>query len=165
MVSKSVAPRVTRILPRGDWMNETGSIVEPAIPEFLGKLNTSSAHATRLDLANWIMSAQNPLTARVFVNRVWRQFFGSGLVRTLDDFGSRPLYEIAVNLEVDDLLRVILLLSFGISGGSKNHQDCCEKQCNCCAETERSHFESSFEFNSSQSMEEYSTLPDDRQGL
>src|SRR5262249_29811944 len=45
--------------------------------------------ATRLDLANWIVSRENPLTARLFVNRMWRQFFGSGISKTLDDLGSQ----------------------------------------------------------------------------
>ena len=52
--------------------------MEPAIPAFLGKLDTGGRRATRLDLANWLVSPQNPLTARVFVNRLWRQFFGTG---------------------------------------------------------------------------------------
>ena len=55
-----------------------GAIVEPAIPAFLGKLDTGGRRATRLDLANWLVSPANPLTARVFVNRMWRQFFGIG---------------------------------------------------------------------------------------
>ena len=82
-------PRETRILPRGNFLDETGPIVEPAIPAFLGKLDTGGRRATRLDLANWIVSPANPLTARVFVNRAWRQFFGTGLSKTLDDLGSQ----------------------------------------------------------------------------
>ncbi len=82
-------PRVTRILPRANWMDETGEIVQPAIPRFLGALQTGSRRATRLDLANWIVSKENPLTARVFVNREWRQFFGTGLSKTLEDLGSQ----------------------------------------------------------------------------
>ena len=89
MISESVEPRVTRMLPRGNWMDESGAIVEPAVPGFLGKLDTGGNRATRLDLANWIVSNDNPLTARVFVNRMWRQFFGTGLSKVLDDLGSQ----------------------------------------------------------------------------
>ncbi|HMF76416.1 MAG TPA: DUF1549 domain-containing protein, partial [Bryobacteraceae bacterium] len=53
MVTESVEPRETRLLPRGNWMDDSGDILQPAIPEFLGHLNTSGGRATRLDLANW----------------------------------------------------------------------------------------------------------------
>jgi hypothetical protein len=90
MVSEAMpSPRETRILPRGNWMDDSGAIVEPAIPEFLGKLDTGTRRATRLDLANWLVSPRNPLTARAYVNRVWRQFFGAGLTSTLGDLGSQ----------------------------------------------------------------------------
>jgi hypothetical protein len=88
VVSQATRPAVTRILPRSNWMDETGEIVQPAIPVFLGKL-ANDGRATRLDLANWLVSPDNPLTARVFVNRLWREFFGAGLVKTLDDLGSQ----------------------------------------------------------------------------
>ena len=88
VVTESVPPRQTRVLPRGNWMDESGAVVEPAIPAFLGKLDTDG-RATRLDLAGWIVSRDNPLTARVFVNRAWRQFFGAGISKTLDDLGSQ----------------------------------------------------------------------------
>jgi hypothetical protein len=82
-------PRETRILPRANWMDKTGAIVEPAIPEMFGKLDTNGKRATRLDLANWIVSPANPLTARAYVNRTWREFFGTGISKTLDDLGSQ----------------------------------------------------------------------------
>ena len=69
MVSEAVTPADTRILPRGNWMDDSGEIVTPAIPGFLGKLDTGGRRATRLDLANWLVSPDNPLTARVTVNR------------------------------------------------------------------------------------------------
>jgi hypothetical protein len=89
LVSVSVAPRETRILPRGNWMDDSGKIVQPAIPIFLGKLDTDGRRATRLDFANWLVSPGNPLTARVFVNRTWQQFFGTGLSKVLNDLGSQ----------------------------------------------------------------------------
>lgn len=82
-------PDVTRILPRGNWMDDSGEVVEPAVPAFLGGLNVEGRRATRLDLAKWLVSEANPLTARVFVNRTWRQFFGAGLSKVLDDLGSQ----------------------------------------------------------------------------
>ena len=85
----AVAPQETRILPRGNWMDESGQIVEPAIPEFLGKLETGRRRANRLDLANWIVSDRNPLTARVMANRFWREFFGTGITKSVDDLGSQ----------------------------------------------------------------------------
>jgi len=89
VVTEATAPRVIRILPRANWMDETHEIVEPAIPAFLGKLDTGGRRATRLDLANWIVSSENPLTARAFVNRTWRHLFGIGLSKVLEDLGSQ----------------------------------------------------------------------------
>jgi hypothetical protein len=69
---------------------ETGEIVQPAIPGYLDKSEKQPDHRlSRLDLANWLVSADNPLTARVFVNRLWKQFFGTGLSKVLDDLGSQ----------------------------------------------------------------------------
>jgi len=89
LVSVSVTPRETRILLRGNWMDDSGKIVQPAVPIFLGKLDLGGRRATRLDFANWLVSPQNPLTARVFVNRLWQQFFGIGISKVLNDFGSQ----------------------------------------------------------------------------
>lgn len=88
VVTQATEPGETRILPRGNWMDDSGEIVEPAIPAFLGKLPTP-ARATRLDLANWLVSPDNPLTARVQVNRMWRLLFGTGLSKVLEDLGSQ----------------------------------------------------------------------------
>jgi Protein of unknown function (DUF1549)/Protein of unknown function (DUF1553)/Planctomycete cytochrome C len=89
LATVSIEPRVTRILPRGNWMVDTGDIVNPAVPAFLGKAKTDTPRASRLDLARWLTSRDNPLTARVFVNRLWKLYYGAGICRTLDDFGTR----------------------------------------------------------------------------
>ncbi len=87
MITETTTAAMTRILPRGNFLDESGEVVTPAIPAVFGKV--SGERATRLDLANWIVAKDNPLTARVFVNRMWRQFFGTGLSKVLDDFGSQ----------------------------------------------------------------------------
>jgi hypothetical protein len=89
MITESTEPRETRILPRGNWMDDSGPVVQPSIPEFLGHLDTGGRRATRLDLANWLVSPQNPLTARVYMNRMWSEFFGTGLSKTVEDLGSQ----------------------------------------------------------------------------
>ena len=85
LATVSIKPRTMRVLPRGNWMDDSGKIVTPATPGFLGNGTTG----TRRQLAEWITSPQNPLTARVFVNRLWKIFFGSGLARVMDDIGSQ----------------------------------------------------------------------------
>ncbi len=92
MVTQAVSPRTVRILPRGNWLDESGPVVEPAVPAFLGRLPPTGRRMTRLDLANFLTDARNGaggLTARVFVNRLWYLFFGSGLSKTLEDFGGQ----------------------------------------------------------------------------
>jgi hypothetical protein len=87
LVSMTGPPRTIRILPRGNWLDDSGDVVQPGIPEFLGTLKTEKA--TRLDLAKWVVSPDNPLTGRVFANRLWKIAFGQGLVRNMDDFGTQ----------------------------------------------------------------------------
>lgn len=92
MVTQAVTPRITRILPRGNWLDDSGPVVEPAVPEFLGKLSVTGRRANRLDLARWLTDEKQGiggLTARVFVNRLWALFFGQGLCRSLEDFGNQ----------------------------------------------------------------------------
>lgn len=91
IVSKSMPkPRTVKILPRGNWQIETGEKVQPTFPISISKSSSKNDQKlTRLDLAKWIVSKENPLTARVFVNRLWKQFFGTGLSKTTEDFGSQ----------------------------------------------------------------------------
>src|SRR5262249_19105998 len=89
LVTTAQPPDPVRILPRGNWLDESGEVVEPAVPHFLPPIQAGGRRATRLDLARWMTSADNPLTARVFANRMWRLFFGQGLVRTVDDLGAQ----------------------------------------------------------------------------
>ncbi len=88
LVSVAGDPRVVRILTRGNWMDTTGDAVQPAIPAYFGRLETGERRANRMDLARWLVSPANPLTARVFVNRLWKLFFGVGISRRLDDLGA-----------------------------------------------------------------------------
>jgi Protein of unknown function (DUF1553)/Protein of unknown function (DUF1549)/Planctomycete cytochrome C len=81
--------RIVRILPRGNWMNETGEIVHPALPNFLPHPKIEGRELTRLDLAEWLVARENPLSARTVMNRLWQQFFGTGLSRVLDDLGAQ----------------------------------------------------------------------------
>jgi hypothetical protein len=80
---------MVRVLPRGNWMDDSGELVTPAIPAVLAAEPSADRRLTRLDLAEWIVSEQNPLTARVTVNRLWKLFFGAGLSRRLDDLGAQ----------------------------------------------------------------------------
>ncbi|MDX1925075.1 MAG: PSD1 and planctomycete cytochrome C domain-containing protein [Pirellulaceae bacterium] len=89
LVTKSVAPRMVRVLSRGNWMDENGKVVEPGFPEVLGGSPNLARRMTRMDLANWVVSRDNPLTARVTMNRIWKLFFGAGLSARLDDLGSQ----------------------------------------------------------------------------
>jgi hypothetical protein len=92
-------PGPTRILKRGDYL-QPGEPVEPGFPRVLTPGGKEAAavietdryrqyptRGWRLTLAKWIASKDNPLTARVMVNRIWRQHFGEGIVRTTSDFG------------------------------------------------------------------------------
>jgi hypothetical protein len=88
LVSTSVPPRTMRILGRGNWLDDSGEIVTPAFPQFLS-IAKGDSRLSRLDLARWIASQDNPLTARVFVNRLWKLVFGRGIVKSLEDFGSQ----------------------------------------------------------------------------
>ncbi len=89
LVTKAMPPRVVRLLRRGNWMDDSGPVVEPGVPASLPPLGVSGRRATRLDLARWLTARENPLVARVLVNRLWKLAFGQGLVTTADDFGAQ----------------------------------------------------------------------------
>jgi hypothetical protein len=93
LFSVSGPPRVVRVLPRGNWQDDSGEVVAPGVPAFMKQVETAPDRGpSRLDLARWLVARDNPLTARVFVNRVWKMFFGQGLVKPLDDFGAQSEY-------------------------------------------------------------------------
>lgn len=78
-------PRPTYILTRGNYMAPEEEVF-PDVPSILPGL-PEGVKNDRLALANWIVSKENPLTARVTVNRYWQAFFGKGIVKTIEDFG------------------------------------------------------------------------------
>jgi len=90
----SAQPREVKVLPRGNWMDESGETVLPASPSFLPNAieSSDSKRLNRLDLAHWIVNPQNPLTARTFVNRVWAIYFGTPLSNAPEDLGLQGEY-------------------------------------------------------------------------
>jgi mono/diheme cytochrome c family protein len=81
------APRQTHVLHRGDFLEPTEKVT-PATLAILPPVK-AAGEATRLDLARWLVSKDNPLTPRVTVNHIWGKLFGEGLVKTSADFGVR----------------------------------------------------------------------------
>jgi hypothetical protein len=94
--------RTVRILPRGNWMDESGEVVKPAVPHYLPQPKSDGKELTRLDLANWLVSRDNPLTARTVMNRLWKQFFGVALSKIPDDLGAQG--ELPPNVRLLDWL-------------------------------------------------------------
>jgi hypothetical protein len=93
MVMNDSLPRDTYVLNRGNY-DDPGEKVEPGTPERIFPF-PDSLPANRLGLSEWVTSPNNPLTARVYVNRIWAMLFGNGLVKTAEDFGvqgSLPTY-------------------------------------------------------------------------
>ncbi|MGI8602467.1 MAG: PSD1 and planctomycete cytochrome C domain-containing protein [Verrucomicrobiales bacterium] len=104
-VTVSQPPRPIRLLPRGNWMDDSGELLSPTVPViFQAKIGTGASQTAsktpnsdigspksppRLKLAKWLCSDENPLTARVIMNRLWAQFFGNGLSPKLDDLGAQ----------------------------------------------------------------------------
>lgn len=87
VMTEMAKPRGAFVLMRGNYQTP-GEAVTPNVPAILPPLPAGQP-ANRLGLANWLIDTDNPLTARVTVNRYWKQFFGTGLVKTLEDFGSQ----------------------------------------------------------------------------
>ena len=102
VMRESAKPRQAYLLKRGAY-DQLGEPVSPAIPANLPGWQPEWPQ-NRLGLARWIVSRQNPLTARVIVNRYWQMLFGTGLVKTVEDFGSQG--EWPVHLELLDWLAV-----------------------------------------------------------
>lgn len=112
--------RRTQVFDRGNWLTK-GKEVQPGTPKFLPSF--AAYPKNRLGLAQWLVSPQNPLTARVTVNRFWEQLFGYGLVESLEDFGSQGFkpshpelldwlalhFQHEQNWQVKKLLRLLVL--------------------------------------------------------
>ncbi len=94
MVMREGPPRDAFILKRGAY-DAHGDKVSPGLPHVLPPMPAGFPN-NRLGLAEWLVDRSNPLTARVTVNRFWQMLFGTGLVKTVDDFGSQgewPMYQ------------------------------------------------------------------------
>lgn len=89
LMTVATSPRKIRVLPRGNWLDDSGQEVGPRVPSGLNSLDVGDRLATRIDLARWMVASDNPLTARVFTNRLWKLFFGRGLATPLDDLGAQ----------------------------------------------------------------------------
>ncbi|MBI4657668.1 MAG: DUF1553 domain-containing protein [Verrucomicrobia bacterium] len=87
IMQERTEPRESYVFVKGDFTRK-GEAVTPGVPKILAPLPPVEK-PTRLDLARWIVSADNPLTARVIVNRIWQHYFGRGIVETENDFGTQ----------------------------------------------------------------------------
>ncbi len=107
MITQAVPPPEIRVLPRGNWMDKSGEVVQPQTPHFLEQIDTGDRRPTRLDLAKWVTDRDNPLTARVVMNRLWKKYFGVGLSKMLIDMGSRG--ELPPNQDLLDWLAIAFM--------------------------------------------------------
>ncbi|MDG2015072.1 MAG: PSD1 and planctomycete cytochrome C domain-containing protein [Pirellulaceae bacterium] len=88
MVMRDLAkPRATHVLERGQY-DLKGDTVSPGVPAVLNPMSPQMPR-NRLGLASWLMDSQHPLTSRVAVNRYWQRLFGTGLVKSIEDFGTQ----------------------------------------------------------------------------
>ncbi len=89
MVMKELPePRKTTVFIKGDFTRPSEEVT-PGTPAVLHAFDAPAGQPNRLHLAQWLVSPQNPLTARVTINRVWQQYFGRGIVETENDFGAQ----------------------------------------------------------------------------
>jgi hypothetical protein len=115
LVMQDLMPRGTHLLKRGQFL-DPGERVEPGIPQVLFTL-ADKAPPNRLGLARWLVRRDNPLTARVQVNRWWQEFFGRGLVATPEDFGVKG--DFPSHPELLDWLAVELMEPASTAGEAK----------------------------------------------
>ncbi len=102
VLSEKESPRDTFVLVRGVW-DKHGDQVQPGVPSAIAAWPEDQPR-TRIGLANWLVSRNNPLTARVLVNHVWQMLFGQGLVVTQEDFGIQG--DIPIHADLLDWLAV-----------------------------------------------------------
>ena len=90
VLQERTEPRKTNIFVKGDFTRPADE-VSSGTPALLHMFTNRTGNANRLDLANWLVHQDNPLTARVIVNRIWQQYFGRGIVETENDFGAQGM--------------------------------------------------------------------------
>lgn len=113
---KDVKP--THIRVRGNY-DQIGEVVTRNTPAFLPPLKTAGEVPSRMDLANWLIAEENPLTARVAVNRFWQQLFGTGIVKTSEDFGAQGMWPSHPKL-LDHLTRQFVESGWDVKGFMKS---------------------------------------------
>ncbi|RMG16037.1 MAG: DUF1553 domain-containing protein [Bacteroidetes bacterium] len=86
IMQDSAGIRSTHVLRRGNY-DAPAEVVKPSTPSAIMPFDTNRFEPNRLGLAKWLLDPQNPLAARVFVNRLWQEIFGRGIVKTSGDFG------------------------------------------------------------------------------
>jgi hypothetical protein len=103
VMQDSLNIRATRVLRRGNY-DQPSDTVDMATPASILNFSTKKYEKNRLGLAKWLLAPENPLTARVYINRLWSEFFGRGLVKTTGDFGMQG--ELPTHPELLDWLAV-----------------------------------------------------------